>query len=163
MGVALPFIQIAMVAASAYSAYAGSKATQNAYKYQAQVAANNAQIAEWQAQDALTRGAEAEAAHRLKVAQMLGSSKASMAARGLDLAFGTPVDVLTGIDLMGEIDALSIRDNTAKEVWMLRNQASGMASESMFLEARAKAENPAFSAATSMLSSAGSVASSWYK
>lgn len=150
------------MASSAMGAYEQSKASKAAYKYQAGVNANNTKIAEWQAQDALQRGAQSEQQQRLKTASLKGSQRASLAARGIALDEGSALNILDDTDYMGEVDALTIRDNAAKEAWAHRNQAAGYLSDASMLKSRAAAESPGRAAATSLLGSAGSVASQWY-
>lgn len=147
---------------SASAARTQSQNTQAAYDYQSKVASNNAQIAEWQAQDALARGAKAEQQQRLKAAQLKGTQRASMAARGIALDEGSPLNILNDTDFMNELDVNTIKNNTAKEAWGYRNQAASMSSDAAMLASRADAENPNAAMGSSLLSSAGSVASSWY-
>lgn len=155
-------LMAAGTASSAMSARTSSQNTKAAYDYQSKVAANNAQIAEWQAQDALSRGAKAEQQQRLKAAQLKGTQRASMAARGVALDEGSPLAILDDTDFMNELDVGTIRDNAAKEAWGYRNQASGMTSDAAMLASRADAEDPSAAMGGSLLTSAGSVASSWY-
>lgn len=147
---------------SAVGAYNKSKADKAAYEYQAQVARNNAQVAEWQAQDAIMRGQTAEGNQRMKTAQLKGTQRAAMAARGLALDEGSPLDILTTTDLMGERDALTVRDNAAKEAWALREQGKGYTANAGLLGFRADSESPLMSAGSTLLTGAGQVASSWY-
>jgi hypothetical protein len=155
-------MMVAGLVTSTTGAYNKSKTDKAAYEYQAQVQKNNAQLGEWQAKDAIERGQQAENAHRMKVAQMKGSQRASMAARGLDLTEGSALNVLSDTDFMGDMDALVIRDNAAREAWGLREKAKGNKADSMLLQGRANAENPTMAATSSLLTGAGSVASSWY-
>lgn len=147
---------------SAMSARTQSQNTQAAYDYQSKVAANNAQIAEWQAQDALSRGAKTEQQQRLKAAQLKSTQRATMAARGVALDEGSPLAILDDTDFMNELDVSTIRDNANKEAWGYRNQAAGMTSDASMLASRANAEDPNAAMSSSLLTSAGSVASSWY-
>lgn len=155
-------LQVAGGITSAAGAYGQSKATKAAYNYQAAVSRNNAQIAEWQAQDALTRGGKAEQSQRLKTAQLKGTQRATLAARGVAIDEGSALNILQDTDYMGELDAATIRDNAAREAWGHRNQAAGYTSDASMLSNRAAAESPLRAAGTSLLTSAGSVASSWY-
>lgn len=155
-------MQIAGMVSNAFGAYNQSKATQQAYDYQAAVNRNNAQIAEWQARDAITRGQKAEQAQRLKTAQLKSSQRASFAARGVSLAEGSAANILQDTDFMGNVDALTIRDNAAREAWGHRVQAGNYAADADALSARAASESPAGKAFTSLLTSGGAVASSWY-
>jgi hypothetical protein len=147
---------------SVMGAYGKAGSTQAAYEYQAQVAQNNAIAAEWQAQDAITRGQVAEARQRMNTAQLKGTQRASLAARGLDLGEGSALNILTDTDYMGELDALTIRDNAAREAWGYRENAKGAMSDAAMMRMRASAESPAMAATGSLLSGATSVASSWY-
>lgn len=148
---------------NAVGAYNQSQGTQAAYNYQASVNANNAQLAEWQAQDALVRGAKAEQARRLNTAQVKGTQRATLAARGVAIDEGSALNILNDTDYIGEIDAATVRDNAKREAWGYRNQGAGYTSDAAMLSARASAESPLLSGASSLLTSAGSVADSWYK
>lgn len=147
---------------SAFGAYNQSKMAGASYAYQAQVQKNNAQAAEWQARDAITRGQQDENRHRLKVAQLKGTQRASMAARGIALDEGSALNILDDTDFMGDMDALVIRDNAAREAWAYREKAKGNMADSFLMQGRASAENPGGAALGSLLTSAGNVASSWY-
>lgn len=149
-------------ATSAYGAYNSSKSAGAAYAYQAQVQRNNAQAAEWQARDAITRGQQDENRHRLKAAQLKGTQRASMAARGIALDEGSALNILDDTDFMGDMDALVIRDNAAREAWAYREKAKGNLADSFLMQGRAAAESPGAAAAGSLLTSAGNVASNWY-
>lgn len=156
-------LQIAGMVSNVMGAYNQSKATKQAYEYQAAVNRNNAQIAEWQAQDALARGAKAEQAQRLKAAQLKSSQRAGFAARGVALDEGSPLAILQDTDYMNELDALTIRDNAAKEAWGARVQAGNYSNDARMLSARADVESPGRAAFGTLLTSAGAVADSWYK
>lgn len=155
-------LQVAGLVSGALGASRQSEATQQAYNYQAAVNKNNAQVAEWQAQDALQRGTKAEQAQRLKVAQLKSSQRAGFAARGVALDEGSPLAILQDTDMMGEMDALTIRDNAEKEAWGARMQGANYSSDSAMLSARAGAESSTGAAFGSLLTGAGAVAGSWY-
>lgn len=147
---------------SAVGAYNQSKASKAAYEYQAGVSRNNAMIAEWQAQDALQRGARSVQQQQLKTAQLKGSQRARLAASGVALDEGSALHILDDTDYMGQVDVNTIENNTAREAWGFRNQAAGYTSDSSMLSARSAAENPGGAAFGSLLGSAGQVASQWY-
>lgn len=151
------------VGMQAYGSYQQSQSQKAAYKYQSQVNANNAKIAEWQAQDALTRGAKAEQQSQLKTAKLRGSQRAALAANGVALDEGSPLSILQDTDYMGGQDVATIHGNAAKEAWSYRNQGAGYASDSDMLSATAGAINPAAAGATSLLTGGGQVADSWYR
>lgn len=85
--------------------------------YNAQVAEMNAKIADENARDALERGKLEEQQKRQEVAAIVGRQKAAMAANGVDLGFGSPLDTLVDTAMLGEIDALTIRSNAAREAY----------------------------------------------
>jgi hypothetical protein len=157
-----PF-QLAGAGLQLSGAYGSSKASKAAYEQQAQVARNNAQLAEWQAQDALTRGQRAASAVRMKGAQLKGTQRATMAANGVDLGVGSALRILADTDYLAGMDAGTALDNAAREAWAIRNQAAGFTAESNLLQSRADAEKPWMAAATSLLGSATRVAPQWYR
>lgn len=148
---------------SSTASYYKSKTDKSAYEYQAAVQKNAAGIDEWRAQDAIARGRVAEANQRMKTGAAASAQAARFSARGLALDEGSPLNVLTSTEYMGEVDANTIKDNTAREAWALRESAASSRSNAAILYARAKMERPGMSAFNSLLGSAGTVAGSWYK
>ena len=100
------------------------QAQAQAATYNAQVSDMNAKLADRAAKDALDRGAKEEQRQRQKTAQILGQQQAGMAANGVDLTFGSPLDLLVDTSIMGELDALTIRSNTYREERDIRQQAA---------------------------------------
>ena len=145
----------------AYSSMQQSAAAQDSADYNAAVQRNNAQLAEYQAQDAVTRGDKATEDHMRKVAQLKGSQKASMAARGLDLSEGSALNILTDTDLFGEIDANTIQTNAAREAWGYRAQGSNSTAQANLYKMQADNQNPLMAGAGTLLAGAGSVADRW--
>ena len=100
-----------------------AQATAASQKYNAAVQDMNATLSERQAKDALERGADEEQRKRQQVQALLGQQKASMAANGVDTSFGSPLDTLVDTSIMGELDALTIRTNAARESYDYKVQA----------------------------------------
>jgi hypothetical protein len=155
-------LQLAGAVTNTMGAYSKSKSDKAAYEYQAAVNRNNSTLAEWNARDAITRGQKAEQQQRLKTAALKSTQRASFAARGMALDEGSPLAILDDTAFMGEQDALTLRDNAAREAWGYRVQAGNYASDAGMLSTRADAESPLKAGASSLLSNAGAVASSWY-
>lgn len=84
----------------------------------------NARIAELQAADAVERGAEAESRFRTSVRGLIGRQRAAFAASGVNLSSGSPADVQADAAELGELDALTIRSNAAREAWGYGVQAT---------------------------------------
>lgn len=143
---------------STVGAYRNSQSAKAAYEYQAEVARNNATVNEWKAQDAITRGQTDEANRRMQTAQLKGRQRAAMAARGVDLGEGSALNILTDTDYMGEIDALTIRDNANREAWAFRSAGANDTANAGLLSTRASNESPGREAFTSLISSASKVA-----
>lgn len=141
---------VASVLVSAYGAYSQGQAASAAASAQAQQAENNARVAEQQAQDAGQRGAIAEQNQRRQTQQMLGQQRAGFGASGLDMASGSSLDVLGDTAMMGEWDALSVRNNYEREAWGYRVQAQN------FTNSAAVASSTASNSATAGWIGAGS-------
>lgn len=87
------------------------------------VAAYNATMQEYAAEDATRRGEEAVAEQRNRNRALIGQQRAAIAANGLDLGSGTPLDTLMATTRLGEEDIATIRSNAAREAWGLRSGA----------------------------------------
>lgn len=156
---------VASAAMGAFGAIQQGQAAKNAAEYQAAVDRNNQQVAEWQAKDAVDRGAEAERQHRIKVAGVLGSQKAAMAANGLDLSSGSPLDILGDTAMYGELDALTIRSNAEREAYGYRVRSQDFASSAQLAQMRGSSAATAgmIGAGATLLTGAGQAASTWAK
>lgn len=133
-------------------------------KYNAQVADMNAKISERQARDAVERGAMEEQQQRMKTSQIIGKQKAAMAANGVDLKFGSPLDTLVDTATMGELDALTIRANTYREERDIRQQGLNSQSQAGLLRAEGRsAQSGGFMNAFGTVLGGGADALSNYK
>lgn len=146
----------------AKGSYDSAKASKHAYAIQASIARQNALIAGQQADIALQNGRTAEGNVRLRTAQVFGAQRAAMAANGVDLGEGSPNEVLTTTAFMGERDALTVRDNANRDAWGYRVRATDASNNAMLLNNAEDGVNPGLSAAGSLLTTAGSVAGTWY-
>ena len=93
-------------------------------RYNAKVADMNAKLADRAAKDALNRGALEEQKQRQKTAQLMGAQQAAMAANGVDVTFGSPLDTIVDTAVLGELDALTIRSNAYREERDIRQQGA---------------------------------------
>lgn len=137
-----------------------ANAQSKAARYNAQVSEMNATLAERRARDAMERGAREEQKKRQEVAGILGQQRASMAANGLDLGFGSPLDLMIDTAVAGEMDALTIRSNTYREAYDYRVDAAGRRADAGLQRAQASAAKTGgyLSAAGTLL---GGGASAW--
>lgn len=160
----------------AIGSYYGAKSAQNqlrsqqlSYEYSSKMGEINARLVEAQAQQILRAGQQAMMRRGLQGGQVVSASRASMAARGIILNEGNAREVEATTRLMTEIDLNTINANTIRSAASERMRKVGIESKSMLdsvsasnLGAMAGAINPFAGAATSLLGSAGNLASSWY-
>lgn len=147
---------IAMIATAA----AGAVSAKSAYdqgQVAKQVGRNNAQMAEYAAEDAQRRGEEEAAAVQRKGAALKSAQRVSLAARGLDLTYGTAADLQDQTDFFTQSDVATTRDNARREAWNMRARGQ----QAMF-EGEAAARTANLQAAGTLLGSAGQVADKWY-
>jgi len=156
------------------AANADSQAT--IMQYQADIADTNARLAESQAQSALTAGQRREQNVRLRTAQLKSTQRVRMAANGIDLSQGTPLQILTSTDLMGEADANAVALDALNAAWGYRTQSvnysnqglttrargSAFTAQATALRSNSDAISPWASAGSSLLGSATSVAANYY-
>ncbi len=133
-------------------------------KYNAQVSDMNAKLAERQARDVVERGQIEEQQQRAKTAAIIGQQKAAMAANGVDLNFGSPLDTIVDTATMGELDALTIRTNTYREERDTRQQAENLRGQAgMYRAEAASAKTAGFLNAFGTVLGGGAQAYSNYK
>ena len=121
-----------------------------------QVGRNNQIMAEYAAQDAQKRSGEDAIKVQQRAAQLKGSQRAIMAAKGLDLGVGTQADLLDQTDFFGATDAATTRSNGNRDAWSAR--ASGQAARAQGDASTRQANLSAFS---TVLGTAGNVSSKW--
>lgn len=108
-------LTLASTAIGAVGQIQSANAQASASRYNAQVQEMNATLADRRAKDAIERGAAEEQRKRQQVAQLKGQQQVAMAANGVDLAFGSPLDTIVDTAVLGELDALTIRSNAYRE------------------------------------------------
>lgn len=155
--------QIAGGLMGAKGAYDQASTQKSILAVQAAIAQQNEQIANEQASVALENGQVAEQNSRLQTAQVFGAQRAALAANGVDLGEGSPNDILTTTKFLGERDALTIRDNATRQAWGYQVQGVNAANNAQLMQLAGGNINPAMSTAGSLLTTAGSVVSTWYK
>ena len=121
----------------AFGAYSTGQANAGAASYQAAVARNNAAVAEQNAQYALQSGRIEEQTRRQKTAGIIGEQRAKMAASGIDIGSGTPLNLQESTAQVGELDALTIRNNAMRKAYGYRVQASDFDANAGLLDMQA--------------------------
>ncbi len=170
MGIDPISLTVGSLALSALSAGAGAvgaiqsaSAQSDAAKYQAQVSANNAIIANQNAAYATQAGEQAATVEGLKSAASAGAVRTGIAGNGIDVNTGSAADVQAQQRQAGLLDTETVRQNAAMQNYGFRTQSTGFTAESQLQRARAAQATTAgdIGAAGSLLGGASSVASKW--
>ena len=136
--------------------------TRSNFQYNAMVDDFNAELAEVRIQDTVEQGrfAEQEVARGAK--QVKGAKVAEAAGSGLLLTGGTSLDILSGIDIVEAVDQGIVQENTRKAIFADEVAALDARTSASFARAGAAGIDPAISAGTSLINTAGQVAGQWY-
>lgn len=147
----------------AFGANTKADAESAAYQYKAQVARNNAIIAERNAAAATETGGVVAQSNDLKTRNLIATQLVTQAASGLDVNTGTNVNVRQSAADLGRLDTLTIINNAAKQSAGFRQQAAGFTAEAALDESGAKYARDAgdINIATSLLGGATGVADKW--
>jgi hypothetical protein len=144
------------IASAAGGTALSMKAAMDQGEMSQKIANNNALMAEYAAKDAQFRGEEEAAAIQRKAASLKSSQRVSMAAKGLDLGYGTAADLQDQTDFFAQSDAATARTNAGREAWRYTSQGQDFRNQGA-----AAAYNGSMSAAGSLLAGASSVADKW--
>lgn len=109
----------------------------------------NADIAAYQASQAVQNGQTNVETSELSTAQVKGAQRAAMGANGVDLGYGSATDVLASTDLLGDRDKATIMDNALRTAWGYKVQEAQYANANRSI-------HPGLAAFGSLLGSAGS-------
>lgn len=170
-------LMIASTAVSAMGAMRGAQAEKQNLSAQAAIARNNAvyqrQAEERNlalAEDARKRGQTEEYRQRLRTRNVAADQRAGLAAAGVDLSIGSPIDLIGDTFELGELDALTVRNNAAREAnqydnaaWSNRVGASNYDTQAGLFQTQASNISPGMAAFTTFLDGASTVAGSWNK
>lgn len=141
----------------------GARSQSQAASYQAQVATNAQKVATQNAQYAVQAGAQREEASRMRTAGLIGAQRATAAAHGVDVNSGSAVDVQSDAATLGELDALTIRNNAAREAYNYKVAGAGYGAQAGLLNYQAGEDTMGGWAAGfgSLISGAGSFGDKW--
>lgn len=162
MAAIAPYLMAAGTVVTAYGASEQAQSQKDLARYNSQVATNNATLAEYEALDATKRGDEEAAAIRRNSDMLKGSQRASMAAKGLDLAEGTAAELQDQTEFFALTDMATAKNNAARQAWGNRTQGLNYRNESGKQTSISNSINPLMAAGTTLLTGAGQVANKWY-
>lgn len=110
-------------AGSFTSGFSQSAAYKMQGDYAKQTAELNIEIANAQAEDALTRGEKAVTQNNKKTKQVIGSQRASLASQGIDVSSGSALALQEDAAQLGALDSLTIKNNAWREAWGYKTEA----------------------------------------
>jgi hypothetical protein len=141
------------------------KAAKAASNQQANVADMNAKISSARARDAIDRGQQEEQEKRREVAQFQGRQQAAMAANGVDIGYGSALDTLVDTATFGELDALTVRSNAAREAYGHDVDSANKTADAQLSRMEGKGAKKAgyLAAGSTLLSAAGDAYGSYKK
>lgn len=131
--------------------------------YQAAVARNNAILADRNAKLAIQAGDVKEQAKRRETAGLIGAQRAAYAAHGVDVNVGSPVDIQSDTAMLGELDALTIRNNAQREAYGYKIQGDSAGAEAGLFGQQAQGDMLAgwVGSVGSLIGGASSVGDKW--
>lgn len=134
------------------------------------VAEINRDLAEFQAEQVLLNAEKQKMFVGLKAGKAKGTTRASLAARGIALETGSPLEIMETMDLMQDMDMFTISANATQQAFNIKTQALGFGTQaasaalsSSNLLTTAGGISPFGEVTTSLLGSATNIASSWYQ
>jgi len=159
---------LALSAVSAVTSFMGGRAAAKSAKsqgeYQAAVARNNQVLAERAATDARKRGDAAAKSARQDTEKLKGRQRAVLAANGVVVDRDSALDITGETSEIGELDALTIRNNAEREAVGLEQQGQNFGSEAQMRLATGMGEASAarVNSFGTFLGNSSRVADRWY-
>ena len=140
------------VAATAGKGMLDAKANADQAEADAQSLQFSAAMERLKAKDVVERGYQAEGLTRTKGTQDVAKNEVAVAASPIEMS-GSPLKALADVRMMSELDALTIRNNAARQAWGHELQAVQYEQS-----AKAKRKQGQLAGLSSFLGTAGSVA-----
>lgn len=139
------------------------KAAKASATYNAEVATNNANIAKQNASFAAQEGTANTEAAQMQSRAKVGAIAANQGASGVDVNSGSSLDVRSSAAELGELNALTVRSNAARQVYGYQTEGENYQAQAGLDTAQAANAMPAadIGAASSLLGGVGSTASTY--
>lgn len=155
-------LQAAGMASGAVGSFYSARMSKQQLAFEASMADINARIAETGARQELFNGQSEVGALTLQAGQLKSRQRTAMAANGIVMGEGSAAEIQASTDIMKAIDKNTIEANAVRSAWGLRTQGANYQSEAIAKRGTAGSISPFSAGASSLLSSAGQVASQWY-
>ena len=162
MGVVSAITGLIGAGVSAAGQVEAGQAQAEAYAYQAQVARNNAAIAQSNAKLDIQAGETAATNQGLKTRAAVGTARANQGASGIDPNTGSATAVQSGIGELGYLDAMTLRSNAAKAAYSEQVKATSETAQAG-VEAQQAPEAAAIGATGTLLSGVSTAGSNFAK
>lgn len=160
---------------SAIGSYYAAQSQQNQLKmqaqnlrFQAQMSALNARQAEFAAQQATMAGQQAIGRYTMAAGQQKAGARASLAARGIQAGVGSAAEIMASMDLVKEVDRLTMNANLVRQAEAIRMQGVNYMTQGVMqgtsannVMATAGTISPGLASFSSMLGSAASIGGTW--
>lgn len=158
-----PLLAVAATGLSAVGAVEGGIASKNAADYQAQVSANNATIANQNADYAIESGQAQAANQSRKGAANVGQIKVKQAASGVDVNSGSAADVRVGQRETNQLDTETVLNNSELQAYGYRSQSTNFEAQSQLdtMQGEQAEEAGYLKAGGDILSGASGVGGKW--
>ena len=156
-------MSIAGALQSGIGAYFSVQSVKDNLKFQSDMSAINARIAEQSAQSILLAGEKEQGRVSMKAGKVKGAQRASQASRGIVAGVGSAAEEIATTDLIKETDMYTINANAVRQAWAARTQSVNAMNTSLLQGTSADSLNPYMAAGTSLIESGALVASSWYQ
>jgi di/tripeptidase len=152
-------------ALGAVGAISSANASAQSANYQSAVAANNAKQAQENASRAAQAGEITASMQERKTAANVGSIRAAQAANGVDVNSGSALDVRSSAAELGQLDAINIRSNAAREAYGYQAQSASYTGESDMYKSEASNDKTSglLNAGSTLLSGVGNAVNSFEK
>ena len=144
------------------NSYAQSKALKQQGQYEQQIYQQNARSLERQAGDTIERGRIEAAKVRRGARSVIGQQRTSYAGQGVDVNSGTALDLQDETFAMGEMDVLTVKNNSWLEAFGYKTEASNQKFKAAYTR-RAADFNAQATLVTGGLRAAGDILEGAYK
>lgn len=148
---------LASGAISAVGSIEKGQASSAAAKYNAGIAQNNATIAQQNATFAGQEGEQNAAIAEGKTRAQVGAITAAQAANGVEVNSGSALDVRSSAAELGELNAINIRANAARQAYGFQTEATSDQAQAQLNKSQAQSDSTAgyIGAGSTLLSAAG--------
>ena len=147
----------ASMAMTAIGGFQQAQAARAAGNANAQIAENNARLAEQQAHDTQVLAVRDQQQSAWRTRALLGQQKVAAAANGLDMDIGTPLDLMAETAMFGKADEDAIGMDAARKAWGFQAEALNYRNQGAQARWGGKAQSNA-----TILSTMGSLAGQAY-